>query len=363
MSFCIDREKTSGSRARGVSLVELMVALALGVFLLLGLTSLLLAVNKTGRLESALVEIQDNVRFALDALSSDLRGAHYSGCRSIDARLTVMARDTRFQGVYGFERSGRWWPDSATAELPGTVILRARHGSDILGINSMVEPAPGLLNRTVNDQERAVVLADNPGCVFRQDQLAAISSCRSAHLFRITNEPVCRPSEHGSPAILEFGLDGNISNAIDEFYPASASTKILLLKNVLWYVADTGRDRNGFDVYAIYRKENRDPAREIVRGIESMQLLYGFRDGAHTRYVTARDSRLEWHKVVAVRIGLLLQAYEQVLAGEDETTYSLLDEAIGPAESVTHGGGRVLRKMFSTTVVLRNTPYQRQPAA
>lgn len=64
----------------GFSLVELMVALAIGVFLLLVLTGYFLSQRETARLTRDLSFQQENVRVAYELLARDIREARYTPC-------------------------------------------------------------------------------------------------------------------------------------------------------------------------------------------------------------------------------------------------------------------------------------------
>lgn len=57
----------------GFNLVELMIALVLGLLLSMGLVSLFNATNMTGRVQDALARIQENGRYAVTRIESDLR--------------------------------------------------------------------------------------------------------------------------------------------------------------------------------------------------------------------------------------------------------------------------------------------------
>ncbi|HZP65243.1 MAG TPA: PilW family protein [Rudaea sp.] len=61
------------ARARGFNLVELMVAIALGILIGLGLVMLFDATSKTNHVQEAMAEMQENGRFAMTRLNDDLR--------------------------------------------------------------------------------------------------------------------------------------------------------------------------------------------------------------------------------------------------------------------------------------------------
>lgn len=66
---------TSRHRQRGLSLIELMIALLIGTILLLGITSLFNTTSNVNRMENGLARLQENGRFALSRIADDLRMA------------------------------------------------------------------------------------------------------------------------------------------------------------------------------------------------------------------------------------------------------------------------------------------------
>ena len=70
------------NKQAGFSLVEIMIALLIGLFLMGGILQMFSASQQTYRMQSNLARLQENGRFALDFLAHDLRMAGYWGCLS-----------------------------------------------------------------------------------------------------------------------------------------------------------------------------------------------------------------------------------------------------------------------------------------
>lgn len=70
-------------RQRGVSIVEIMVALALGLALVAGLASLVLGSRQTSRVERNLLEVQSIGRMAVELMSREVRKAGYRANREL----------------------------------------------------------------------------------------------------------------------------------------------------------------------------------------------------------------------------------------------------------------------------------------
>ena len=74
---------------RGLSLIELMVAMTLGLLVSLGIITLFTATGKTNRVQASLARLQENGRFAITRINDDLRMSAGQFCSnsSTDAKL------------------------------------------------------------------------------------------------------------------------------------------------------------------------------------------------------------------------------------------------------------------------------------
>jgi type IV pilus assembly protein PilW len=90
----------------------------------------------------------------------------------------------------------------------------------------------------------------------------------------------------------------------------------------------------------------------LLPGIESFQVLYGLDTDPNSalgvnRYVAA-DSLNADSVVVAIRLALLLRSSQEVSVADSSQTYYVLDESIDSPSD------RLIRRVFTTTVQLRN---------
>ena len=68
------------SRQLGMTLIEIMVALLIGAFLMGGVLQIFVSSKQTNRMQENLSRLQENGRFAMYFLSRDIRRAGYWGC-------------------------------------------------------------------------------------------------------------------------------------------------------------------------------------------------------------------------------------------------------------------------------------------
>ncbi|KGP31306.1 hypothetical protein NY67_01610 [Xanthomonas citri pv. fuscans] len=82
-------------RNAGVSLIELMIAMVIGLVLLLGVIQVFSASRTAAQLSEGASRAQENGRFALDYLARDIRMAGHFGCVNDQAQFVKSQGDPR----------------------------------------------------------------------------------------------------------------------------------------------------------------------------------------------------------------------------------------------------------------------------
>lgn len=96
--------------------------------------------------------------------------------------------------------------------------------------------------------------------------------------------------------------------------------------------------------------------RELIEGVESLQLLYGVesitgtQDGIVDGYVNAGGIGGYEELVATVRVGLLLRSTSEPLEQNNTNSYQVLDTTFAAQDD------RVLRRAFTKTILLPNKP-------
>ncbi len=108
---------------QGFSLIELMIAMLLGLILIAGVINLFLASSQTYRLQEAMFRVQESGRFALDVMLRDLRDAGFQNLLPINA-----SRNTSITAIQGFPLGAKPGdlpvgpPEGPPQGLPGRVV-------------------------------------------------------------------------------------------------------------------------------------------------------------------------------------------------------------------------------------------------
>ncbi len=87
-------EQHSTRRQIGFTLVELMVALAIGSFLILGATQVYIQGRTTFRINESIARLHEDARYALQLMEPDIRMASYFGMQSRPDRIQNAATST-----------------------------------------------------------------------------------------------------------------------------------------------------------------------------------------------------------------------------------------------------------------------------
>lgn len=317
---------------RGLSIIELMVALVLGMLVVVGVGSAFVSTRQIARTTDSLGQLQDSMRTSHELLARDLREAGGNPC---DVSLLTANVLNAAQGA-----SPAWWANwaeqlrgfdgaDAFAGAPiGTGVAQRVAGTDAVMAKFVVDL--GDLTVTAHDPATATLTVNaSPHRVLAGDILL-VCDYRQAAAFS-ASAVTASTVVHGDSA----AAGGNCSrglglptacNAVGTPFAFSAGAKVGRIAAVGWYVGNNGRAAAGGR--SLYRVTQAG-AEEIADGVQDLQITY-LRSGG-TDYVAA-GSITNWATVVGIRVVL-------TLAGTDATAAT--------------SGGR-LQRTTSFTLSLRN---------
>ncbi|WP_207063389.1 PilW family protein [Motiliproteus sp. SC1-56] len=357
-------------RQAGLSLVELMIALVISTFLMLGVFEIFVGSSGTDRMAHAFARVQETGRLAMDILSRDLRMAGYQGC--IDPVLVDMniiadgapTYDLTNDGIRGYETDHSHW-DVANRNDDLDFISGVPEGSDVVYLQFVSPTGVNVLcqgNINSCTAVNANVKIDNNSIGLNQYDIVVVSDCESADMFRIVNFQ----KDSDGKNTLAHSESNNSSNNLSKPYGEDA--QVMTYKALAYYVRDTGRNNSqGDDIYALYQFDATfhdgsgnvtGKEEELVEGVESLQVTYGQRVNKNLRFVPADDGNLDFASVEAIRLAVLVSSSEPVLKEDDSRSYQLPGALVEPAGATTpeatHPGDRRLRQVFTSTLYLRN---------
>lgn len=345
--------KKQQRRQGGLSLVELMIAMVLGLLLLAGVVEIFLSSRASYRLTDALSEVQSNGRFAVGFITHNARMAGYVGCNAdLGPPKNVLNNAASYpfnfeDGVRGYDAqsytTGSWLPTDGT--LPAS--FDPVYGTDVLSIRSM--QGQGITITQGMPVTSAELVVSSTGDL-KDGDIVMISDCSSATVFEVTQvQESAGHIQHrkGGPT----GTPGNSDKYLGSTFQQGAM--IQKITNISYFIhASDGSHSCDGGSCGLWRKVGGNDAQELVHGVTNMQILYGYDsglDGVLDDYRTAKDVAGDWKSVVSVRIALLVTSSDTATTKPASApSYTLLDK------TVTVPNDMHLRQVFTKTIALRN---------
>ncbi len=386
------------NRQTGFSLIELMVALVLGLILTAGVISVYITSKNTYNVNNALGAVQEHGRFAFGFMDPKLRMAGYMGCyyvpKGASNNLTGgLATDPvfAFNGpVYGFEYTGTgvggsftpstsdlttppqnaslWSPAlnvGGSTTLYNAIKSTALKGSDIFIAEEMQNNPPALVgvyddntNLYVNTSDHGV----NDTSYFANGTYAIVSNCGGfggsspqINIFKVTG--------------VNAGSGTIAYNALSSHYATTGANGNVGTYQAYAYYIGKGVDGGPALFQASLSTAGALATQELVSGIENMQVVYGIATATGSTaganavpydFQTA-DTVTDWSLVVSVRIALVARSddnsTDQVRTAAP-VYYMLASDPVANANSdgmtLTLSKDRRLRRYFVQTFTVRN---------
>lgn len=334
----------------GFSLVELMIALTLGLLLIAAVGALFFANKRNYNQNTLIAEMQDNARFAMQALSRDLAMAGFLGGMMDTSLLQTTSSTIPTLGQDcgpGADGETGWAFDSDAIEI-------------------LDDAAPASVNATYGCLAAADVEADTDILVVRRvsgqasadiETTGTVPNLAANTFYLRTNRTV--GSLFFSQATASYPSSGHPPNSPPMTYWEYYSR--------LYYVrpyAETLGD--GIPTLCrAYLVNQTSPAVDtecIAEGIQDMQIAFGIDsdgDGVANRYATD-PSRAELEQAVTARIQLLMRSRTPDYGYDNDKTYNLTgkdDDGDGSVDETNDGytpADHYYRRIIQTTVLLKN---------
>ena len=300
--------------ARGFTLVELMVGLAVGLFVALAAISVFVSTRTLQTVSSSNTRMGENTRLAMDLLQKDLRSSGFLGCRSLLADPPVnllvagnlfLDTDNDLAGIRGSHGDGAAFTPALNAALAA---LAPNANSDFISIRVPVEPLSLGLSTPMTAASGAVpqVGVNTSGNTIASGDVVLIANCKAAAIFQVTET---NPAATGNLAHV-IGAGFNPGNAADNLQQVfRGDTAVYRLQTHHYYIAPGSHaGTNSMWRFTFPNPVGAANPEEVVQGIDRMVVTYGIDKGDQTvnRYVGADGVAAgAWGGVVAVRIQLL----------------------------------------------------------
>ncbi len=316
------------TKQNGMTLIEIMVAMTIGLFLLAGVMQIFLGSQQSYRLQENLSRMQENGRFAMDFLTRDIRMAGSMGCVNINNN-DVKSRLTPFNSLNSnaifneFTKgiSNDIFPSNDSYDLnTNKLTLKSMLPTDIF----IKAPGP-LTQKEVKDSQKNE-LEVNSNVILKNGDIVMVTNCDKGDIFKITSLDSAREKIGHDQDIKPFSIA----------YREDA--QIYKANFVTYSIKDS----------SLYRRMNGEDKQVLVENIENMQILYGedTNDDDTPDYYVSANQVVNMKKVISIRISLLIISPDNNLV-TNITPYTYNGDEITPTD-------KRLRRVFSSTIAIRN---------
>ena len=310
----------------GFTLIELMVALLLGLIVIAGVISVFLANQQVYRTNQAIGDVQDGSRIAFEMMAHDIRGAGLTGCSNNGLIANVLNNGPTNSATPD------WWANMAnpvqgydltevdpaiavgTTSSPPTRVANTPSlellGAADVGLSVLTDNAPTAASFTINGPSMAIQTGD----------VVIVCDPAQAAIFQITSYPGNNTVVHNTGA----GTPGNCSKGLG--YPAvcttngsphayGANSQLAKLTAVDWFIGTNplgGKSLYRSDLEN-YKKIPTPTPQEMVRDVTDMSILY--HQAPQTTFIRASAVK-NWAAVDAVQVTLKVASTDK-RAGTD----------------------------------------------
>lgn len=339
-------------RQHGFTLIELMVAMLLGLIVIAGVSSIFLANLRSYKTTTALGNVQTNARIAFELMARDVRQAALTGCNSRGRIANVLSNGPNNGGtawwadwskaVYGYDDATT---DPALSSLTSDKPVAGMDSLHLMGAVNLgvsVMPSPG--NNPAN------IKITKPSQDLKDGDIVMVCDPDHTTIFQVTdykssNVTVVHNSGNGS------GNPGNCSkglgfptkcsgNANGNAYTFGRSASMFKMAAHDWYIGTNSDGSTSLFRVALVNRSSiaATVPQEMVRGVTGMQIIYHV--NGNSDYKTATDVTIagNWQDVDAVRITLTLESKNK--------------------RAGTNGkGSKPVIRTFTSTTTIRNRVY------
>jgi len=305
----------NASRQRGLTLIELLIAITLSSLIIAALASLYIGSSRAFREDDQYARMLENGRFAMRFLSTDLQMADFWGYYMLSD--SIPGASATVCGVNPYQtQSGAYGAVQVITELPGCEGALSPFGLLIRRVGGPPVPPE---NVTPPPSGTPTTLEANRAYLEIRAELKEVAYV------------------HGG---------GGSSYTVD------APDSLWEYRSVAYYLDDSDADGTLELCRRSFEKDPPEPRECLISGIEDWQFLWSLDTNSDGRADTVESSSTvtpnELRGAVGVRICLLLRSEDELRNFNNDKTYTLCGDTKGP-----YNDGR-LRRVFEMNVELRN---------
>lgn len=326
----------------GLSLIELMISITLGLILMTGVVQVFLSSKTTFTTQQAMSRVQETGRLAMEFLSRDIRMAAYYGCvrPQVVYTGTITAGGglhTNFgEGIMGYDGAGVAGFNKDT-NLGDSITPLSGNTANIIVVRSANQI--GVPISKANDSNNlygytaAAVVGDCANGICKDD-VAVVADCSKVRVFEVSAVSI---TGNELTVSHDDGWGGGM-DPLENFITG----EIMPMNTVVYFLAEGASGQP-----TLWQRTNTDAAVELLEGVEHMRITYATNNNSNYRLASALAAG-DWANVTSVRVELVARSLENNVL-EEPQPYTFAGEPVEPP-----AGDRFLRQVFSTTIGIRS---------
>ena len=345
---------------RGFTVVELLIALTLGAFLVGGMLQLYVGSKKAYNIQQVMTELQEVGRFSLNTMVSDIRMAGFMGCGRSDGAINVLTGSTT-NWEYDTVNAFAGWEGGAST-FPTGIAAQVVSDTDAFKVTRAIPSDDYVIQSHATGTGTFTLTGVHD---LQQNDLLMVTDCLNSAVFQMTNAnggaatTVVHAQGAGTPGNCSLGLGAPLdcTSTTGTPYQFGEDAFLMRMTSRIYYIGTGASGRNALFRQAMNNDGSMGAAVELADGVQDMQIVYGLdttNDGAVDQYRRAAwvTTNGRWDEVMSVNINLLLQSADDRVTDAPQS-YVLIDGTAGTLTSVTPTDRR-MRRVFTATTTIRN---------
>lgn len=300
--------------ARGIGLVELMIALLLGLFIVGGVINIFVANRQAFRATEQLSRMQEQARIAFELMARSLREAGGSNCgRNLPTAIVINNAANYWWANWGAGLRGYESNEAAPAVGFGNAAGQRVNGTDaFFAIHADGNTGAAIVSHDTSAQQFTLSTADHN---LASGQIAVACDFRQLAVFQISGvngSAVNHAAGVGAPGNCTGSLGMSCTGTATN-YQFQAGGTVQGTVSETWFIGHNGR--GGRSLYRTRLLGNATvQTEEIAEGVHDLQLSYLEMNADGSLPDDYQEANLigDWTRVVAARLTLTQRSTEAV---------------------------------------------------
>lgn len=314
------------NKEAGISLIEILVSIAVGLFILAGVVQLYATTTQNASMVSGSSVIQENARLLFSRIEADVSKAGYAGCMSFNA-------DTRrIQSIVN------------QATDPSFDASRFLTGDDDVTVSD--KTFDRFIVRYAGSDGRVRVkttgsdsftVATSQSNKFSQGDMVVVGDCSSFGAFRVSNSPAdtgiveFQSGTYNSGGFqVNFPDENTLVPSVTYLYSGTGAYQYYVATSTAGSAASATCGSSSPQYCALFRKSSSDSsADELIEGVDGFEVEYGWRDtSSGNLYFADADSvpAANWSAIDRIKVTATLSSLNKTPTNEGpdyiQRTYS-----------------------------------------